>query len=98
MIDDDHNLTSPIIDNNKNKDNENVLGIKKMQQNLIMMGFDIEMINKILFFITNSSIVKDKCITLQRYNNILFQLYYLPIIYITILPHFLVKKNIYFTL
>ena len=48
MIDDDHNLTSPIINNNKNKDNENVLGIKKMQQNLIMMGFDIEMINKII--------------------------------------------------
>ena len=49
MIEDDKNLLSPIINNNQNKDiNENDSGIKKMQQNLILMGFDIEMINKII--------------------------------------------------
>ena len=49
MIEDDKNLLSPIINNNQNKAiNENDSGIKKMQQNLLLMGFDIEMINKII--------------------------------------------------
>ena len=43
---DDSNLLSPTILNTQNSQND--LAIRKMQQNLIMMGFDITMVNKII--------------------------------------------------
>ena len=45
MKDDTNILSSNLQINQNNKDD---FGIKKMQHNLIMMGFDIEMINKII--------------------------------------------------
>ena len=45
---DDSNLLSPTIPNSQNSHND--LAIRKMQQNLIMMGFNITMINKIISF------------------------------------------------
>ena len=47
---DEANLLSPNIQNNINSQNiKDDITIKRLQHNLIMMGFDIEMINKIIY-------------------------------------------------
>ena len=48
MIDDSNLLSSNSTNLSNNQNFQNDLGIGKLQQNLIMMGFDIIMVNKII--------------------------------------------------
>ena len=54
MLENEPDLLSPIIQNNQNIYGMND-NIKNIQQNLIMMGFDIIMVNKVLSIFTIKS-------------------------------------------